>query len=43
MKELINFFKNYKLSILSLIFSISQLGLNEEKNEVLKIYERDIN
>ena len=43
MKKFINFLKIYKLSFFSLIFSMSQLGLNQEKNEVLKIYERDLN
>lgn len=40
--DLLNFIKNFKLSIFSLIFSISQLGLNQEKKEVLEIYERNI-
>lgn len=44
--NLLNFLKKIRLSVFSLIFSISQLGLNQEqipeKMEVLKIYERNI-
>lgn len=38
----LNFLKKIKLGVFSLIFSISQLGLSQEKNEILKIYERNI-
>jgi NADH-quinone oxidoreductase subunit H len=40
--NLLNFVKKIWLSIFSLIFSISQLGISQEKNEILKIYERNI-
>lgn len=40
--NLLNFFKKIWLSVFSLIFSISQLGVSQEKNEILKIYERNI-
>ena len=41
--SLLKFFKKIKLSIIiSLMFSISQLALNNEKKEVLEVYERNI-
>lgn len=42
--NLLNFVKKFWLSIFSLIFSISQLGIsqNQEKHEILKIYERNM-
>lgn len=40
--NLLNFIKKIWLSIFCLIFSISQLGISQEKNEILKIYERNI-
>jgi NADH-quinone oxidoreductase subunit H len=38
----LNFIKKLKLDILCLIFSISQLGLNKENNEIISVYTRNI-
>jgi len=41
-KNFKNFLKNFKLDIFCLIFSISQLGLNQENKEIITIYTRNI-
>ncbi len=40
--NIINFLKKFKLDIFCLIFSISQLGLNKENNEIISVYTRNI-
>lgn len=40
--NIINFLKKFKLDIFCLIFSISQLGLSKENNEIISVYTRNI-
>jgi NADH-quinone oxidoreductase subunit H len=42
-KNIFNIIKKLKLDIFCLIFSISQLGLTKQNNEIIKIYEININ
>jgi len=41
-KNILNFIKKYKLGIIYLIFSTSQLVLNKENIEIIYIYDRNI-